>query len=317
MPQLISLFILFMIESLVSPVQANVSQDVLQNRIEGIDYYYAGDSLKRHWAKLHALDMISYPTSENIGRLLAPYLETELESGALPSDFDGDYSYLARQVQESWRLLHAGQYKDAYNLADSLGLAGVQPKLRSLAIYCHYFVLSHQARLAIFSALVKEVEYIQTRYNVENTEIYLLKALAIGLYGQEMNPIVAFAKGLGGKLKYNIYKAAELSPGNVEAIMLKAIFDTEAINYAGSIASKLFYGASKRRAMDYFQQAMHMAPENSLLLLEYGKACLSICKRKELNKAYQILHKLFQIPILDLGDLKNKQTAQLLLSVKS
>lgn len=309
MYKLPSTFLLFIGLLLSSAAQASVGVAQLQNRVEGLRYFYADGELKSQWHKLHADDAIEYPSAENIQALLHPYMETELKQEVLPVDFDGDYSSLALATQQAWRLFHAGQYKDAYALADTLGLAGLLPKLRSLAINHHYFVTSRKERQVTFAALIREIERAQTTYKLESAPIYLLKAFAIGRYGQEINPVSAFAKGLGGKLKRNIYKAAELAPNNTEAIMFKAVFDAEAINYAGSITGKLLYGASKKRARAYFKRAMSAAPDSTALLLEYGKACLYICPRKERGKAYQTLQQLSQIPALDLGDAENKKQA--------
>jgi|GEM_PF-5034982 len=310
MQKLLYSFSLLTLTLLVGAAQASVGKEQLQNRTEGMDYYYAGDSLETHWGKLHSADAIAFPRPKDIQQLLAPYLETELEEEALPINFDGDYTHLAQQVQQSWRLFHAGQYKDSYTLASELGLAGLLPKLRSLAINHHYFVVSREDKKTTFAALIREIEQLQKKYKLENASVYLLKAFAIGRYGQELNPVSAFAKGLGGKLKRNIYKAAELDPSNTEAIMFKAVFDSEAINHAGSITSRLLYGASKKRARAYFQQAIQASPKNTALLLEYGKACLYICPRKERSQAYQTLQQLSQLPALDLGDRENKKMAQ-------
>lgn len=295
---------------LPSLVQASVGEEQLQNRPEGMNYYHAGARLEAQWKKLHAADSIAFPSADNVQKLLSPYLDTPLENEVLPASFNRDFSLLALQVQESWRLFHAGQYKDAYYLANSLGLAGFIPKLRSLAINHHYFVESQKAKQKTFAALIREIEQAQTKYGLESAPLYLLKAFAIGRYGQEISPISAFAKGLGGKLKSNIYKAAELAPDNAEAIMFKAVFDAEAVNHAGSITSKLLYGASKKRSRKYFKLAMQATPQNTALLLEYGKACLYICPRKEREEGYKALQQLSKEPALDLGDLENKKMAQ-------
>ena len=294
---------------LFSAAQASVGEEQLQNRPEGLAYFYAGSELKAQWHKLHADDAIEYPSIESLQALLRPYMGSALQQQALPRDFNGDYASLALATQQAWRLFHAGQYKDAYTLANTLGLAGLLPKLRSLAIHHHYFVASRKQRQLTFAALIREIERVQTLYKLESAPIYLLKAFAIGRYGQEISPVSAFAKGLGGKLKRNIYKAAELAPNNTEAIMFKAVFDAEAINHAGSITGKLLYGASKKRARAYFKRALSASPDSTALLLEYGKACLYICPRKERGKAYQTLQQLSQIPALDLGDVENKKQA--------
>lgn len=309
MHKLLSYVFLLIAPLLLSLAQASVGEEQLQNREEGLLYFYAGEKLKAQWHKLHSDDAIDYPSADNIQILLAPYMGTELEAEALPLNFDGDYTALAIKVQQAWRLFHAGQYKDAYTLANTLGLAGLLPKLRSLAINHHYFVDSRKERQATFAALIREIERVQTKYRLESAPVYLLKAFAIGRYGQEISPVSAFAKGLGGKLKRNIYKAAELEPHNTEAIMFKAVFDAEAINHAGSITGKLLYGASKKRAREYFKRAISASPESTALLLEYGKACLYICPRKKRNEAYQTLNQLSQIPALDLGDVENKKQA--------
>lgn len=295
---------------LANSVQASVGIEQLQNRTEGMAYYYVDDSLEAQWHKLHSADAIAYPSAANIQQLLSPYLDTELEAEVLPTHFNRDYSSLAKQVQESWRLFHAGQYKDAYHLSSRLGLAGLLPKLRSLAINHHFFVTSREDRKATFAGLIREIEQVQAKYRLESASIYLLKAFAIGRYGQEMSPVSAFAKGLGGKLKRNIYKAAALAPDNAEAIMFKAVFDAEAINHAGSITSKLLYGSSKKRSRKNFKLAIQAAPHNTALLLEYGKACLYICPRKEREEGYKTLQELSKTPVLDLGDLENTRMAK-------
>lgn len=313
MPKLFQYTILLCIALFSVVGSASTGEEDLQNRTEGMRYYYAEEQLEQRWPELHNEDSIDFPSEENITLLLAPYLNTELEQEALPPGFDGNYKKLAMDVQQSWRLFHAGQYRDAYHLANTLGLAGILPKLRSLAINHHYFVESKKARKKTFASLIREIEQLQKKYKLELPAVYLLKAFAIGRYGQEINPISAFSKGLGGKLKRNIYKASELAPNNTEAIMFKAVFDAEAVNHAGSITSKLLYGASKKRARDYFMQAIEKTPNNTALLLEYGKACLYICARKDRDNGYKILQELTQVTAIDLGDEQNKKMAQQIL----
>ena len=98
--------------------------------------------------------------------------------------------------------------------------------------------------------------------------------------------------------------------------MFKAVSDSEAINYAGSLTSKLLYGSSKKRALEYFAKAIEKSPNNTALLLEYGKACLYICKRKERGNGYKILQQLTNIHAVDLGDVQNIRMAQELLDKK-
>ncbi len=296
---------------------AHSGDELLSNREEGLRFWYAGEQLQQQWPQLHHADGIPFPDQDAIQTLLQPYLGGELEAEVLPAEFRGNYAALAAEVQQAWRLFHAGQYKDAYQYADRLGLAGLLPKLRSQAIHHHYFLPSRKQRQTTFAALIREIESLQKRYQLESPAIYLLKAFAIGRYGQEINPVSAFAKGLGGKLKYNIYRAAELAPENIEAMMFKAVFDAEAINNAGSVASKLLYGASKQRARKYFQRALEHAPGYSALLLEYGKACLYICPRKQREQGYVVLQGLAELPELDLIDVENKKIAAQILRARA
>lgn len=309
-----AIILIFMLLNLsVTSVRADEGEQWLTNRNEGLVFSYAGASLQQNWEQLHRADGIPFPSQTTIEELLYPYLSTELESEAIPTLYRHDFEELSKQVQQSWRLFHAGQYKDAYSLANKLGVAGLIPKWRSLAIHHHYFLESREAKQVTFAALIREIEHLQKRYSLELPEIYLIKAFAIGRYGQEINPVSAFAKGLGGKLKRNIYMAAKLDPANTEAMMFKAVFDTEAINHAGAVASKLLYGASKKRALNYFSNALASAPTNTALLLEFGKACLNICKKKHSDRAYLALQELIETPSLDLGDEENKKMARQIL----
>lgn len=282
----------------------------LKNVSSGLNYYYEGNELRRHWSILHSNDSIPWPSSESVKNQLTPFLANIVDNTALPDNFNGNFGEVANSLQEAWRLFHAGQYQASYKLSSTLGVAGLIPKLRSLAIYHHYFESDKKQRKKTFAALIREIDSLQKRYHLEDPAIYLLKAFAIGRYGQEINPISAFAKGLGGKLKRNIYRAAELAPENSEALMFKAVFDAEAIRYAGGVTSKMLYGASKKRSLDNFERALSRSPKNTALLLEFGKACLHICKKKQRSKGYELLQNLVRMKPTDLGDVQNKKMAQ-------
>ncbi|MGM0563195.1 MAG: hypothetical protein ACQES2_02600 [Pseudomonadota bacterium] len=292
--------------ALCSTAQAEVylGEELLQDYPDGMEFYYEGEALRENWDNLHYRDSVEYPTAENLAELISPLFGTEYQDQALPDNFDGDFSQLAPKVAEAWRLYHAGQYKSAYELADTLGLAGTLPKLRSLAIHHHFFVPPGDERKEAFRGLIRHMETIQSRFDFETPAFFLLKAFAIGRYGQEINPVSAFTQGLGGKLKKNIDTASEMAPKNVEAMMFTAVFHSEVTQHAG-FAGRMLYGSNRGRALESFEVAASESPEGTALLLEYGKACLELCKKDAEEQSAQILNQLLSVKPKDMTDLQN------------
>ncbi|EDY87279.1 putative tetratricopeptide repeat family protein [gamma proteobacterium HTCC5015] len=310
-------FILIALLALANTARGDVylGADLLQDYPEGMQYYYEGEQLQKNWGKLHYRDSVDYPSADQLSALLSPFFGTEHQDEALPDQFNGDFSQLAPRVAEAWRLYHAGQYKSAYELADTLGLAGALPKLRSLSIHHHFFVPPGDARRDAFAGLIKHMERMQEKFDLEMPAFYLLKAFAIGRYGQEINPVSAFTKGLGGKLKKNIYRAAELAPNNVEAMMFKAVFHSEVTQHAG-FTGRLLYGSNRDRALEDFEAATSESPQSTALLLEYGKACLKLCEKNPEQQSAHILHQLVSIPPKDMTDQQNIQLGKQVLEKK-
>lgn len=295
-----------LILSISNNVYANEARSgagLLRNYAEGMPFYYRGNELEKNWPRLHHRNSIDFPSESYVTGFYTMF----------PKQDEGDKQEIAMKLQHSWRLFHAGQFKSAYKVVENLGLIGLLPRLRILAIHHHFYIEDKVLRRNAFKALIREVERIQNQFEYEIPALYLLKAFCIGRYGQDINPISAFAKGLGGKLKKNIDRAAELAPSNIEAMMFKAVFHAEVISYIGNMTGHLLYGASREKSLMYFNQAMSGDKLNSTVLLEYGKACLKICKDENKQHGMDMLIALTKIKPIDIVDIKNIQLAKTLL----
>ncbi|MGA8055049.1 MAG: hypothetical protein WCA12_14520, partial [Burkholderiales bacterium] len=178
-------------------------------------YVYEGAALKKNWDRLHRGDCEPFPKSE--------------------------------EVQEAWRLYHAGEFQKAAALGQSLGGGGAHVASKATTIYATYLEKADAKRLKLFEeAMGLSEEAMQAHPKDANAHYFY--ALAAGRYSQGISIVKALAQGLGGQVKDALTTALKLQPKHADAHIALGAWHAEIIGKVGSMVGKLTYGASKDAA---------------------------------------------------------------------
>jgi hypothetical protein len=201
-------------------------------------FTYAGDTLKKHWDRLHAGDREPWPK--------------------------------AAAVQEAWRLFHQGKFADAVAAGLEAGGAGLTAANKAQAIYANGVEPKEPARLALFEEVMHRAQ-AQATEQPKNANAHYLFAYAAGRYSQRISIGKALAQGYGGRIKAALERAIDLQPKHADAHVALGAFHAEIIYKVGALVGGLTYGAKRDAGESHYRTALKLAPESPIALLEMAR----------------------------------------------
>lgn len=220
-------------------------------------YVYEGAALKKNWDRLHRGDCEPFPKSE--------------------------------EVQEAWRLYHAGEFQKAAALGQSLGGGGAHVASKATTIYATYLEKADAKKIKLFEEAMGLSEEAM-RAHPKDANAHYFYALAAGRYSQGISIVKALAQGLGGQVKDALTTALKLQPKHADAHIALGAWHAEIIGKVGSMVGKLTYGASKDAAVEHFQKAIKLNPDSPIARVEYANGLALLFgkdKMKEAEKLYE------------------------------
>src|SRR4029450_5682443 len=105
-------------------------------------FAYAGDGLKKAWAKLHAGDCEPFPDDKRVAILL------KAAGKAAPKGLDAPA--LAIALQDAWRAFHRGDFKAAFDAGERVGPIGASVAVKALGIHATHLVDNEAEKLKRF-----------------------------------------------------------------------------------------------------------------------------------------------------------------------
>jgi len=236
---------------------------------------YPGDKLSRAWKKLHLGDCEPWPDKARI-LILEPDHE--------------DPEAAAETLADAWRAYHRGDFAQAVDTAEELGLIGHAVANKACGIYADYLEEDESTKLAIYQAGIKRAEEAVKTYP-DDANAHYYHAFLLGRYSQCISIAQALAQGVGGKVKASLEQALRLAPDHAEAHTAMGLYHAEIINKVGKLVGSMTYGASADKAMKHFEMALKLTPDAPIANLEYGNGLYLLYGDKRLdesNAAYQI-----------------------------
>ena len=116
----------------------------------------------------------------------------------------------------------------------------------------------------------------------DNVEALVQLATSIGLLAVDSGPLDAHFSGLGKKVRDNLERALEVDPNDPWALSILGGWHMEVVRKGGRVSARLFYGASRKKGLEYFDRALEIAPD-SIPILQRFAALLVATKNKDLR----------------------------------
>lgn len=113
-------------------------------------------------------------------------------------------------------------------------------------------------------------------------------AHAMGRYAQTIGPAKAISRGYVSKIRKSLEEALALDPEMAAAHLSLATWHAEAIAGAGLVA-RLTFGASKKRALSHYEKALLLAPDETVVYVEYANGLLHLNRKKNRERARELL----------------------------
>ncbi|NQV20460.1 MAG: hypothetical protein HQ511_03485 [Rhodospirillales bacterium] len=125
----------------------------------------------------------------------------------------------------------------------------------------------------------------------DNLEGHLQTVNALGHISRVEGHVESHFKGYAKIAKKHLKRAKKIGPDNAWTHALYGAWHAEIAVHAPKFIAFAYYGASKKRALRYFERSIDLDPENPVLLAEYGNAILMIDWQGNRGKARELYEK--------------------------
>ena len=127
-----------------------------------------------------------------------------------------------------------------------------------------------------------------------NALAHLQAAQALGLYAETLGPLRA--GGHVRKVREGMEKALELDPNLAEAIYSLGSWHAGVVIGAGGLIARITHGATARKAIAYYDQALERAPDMKEGLYEAAHRLLAINPKRHRQRAREWLNRAIAVP---------------------
>ncbi len=206
----------------------------------------------------------------------------------------------AQLIEEARTVYSEGRFTEAADLARAIDTSeGYALAANSLAIY-GYYLAPDSEKEGVFRRAA-ELARKAIRLDATNPEAHLQLAHAIGRHGQVIGILEALNEGHAGQVHDAIQEALRLAPDRATAHLSLAAWHAGAVSMGGFFAA-LLYGANEEDALAHFKQALELAPQDKVVLLEYALGLLGLDAIGNREKARDLLERAISLPSKDAHD---------------
>ena len=239
-------------------------------------FAYAGDGLKKAWARLHAGDCEPFPDAKRASTLI------KAAGRSAPKGMDP--ATLAATLQDAWRAFHLGDFKAAFESGHKLGPVGASVAAKALGIHATYLVDDDAEKLKRFEQAAGLAEAaIQALPDEANS--HYRHAFALGRYSQGLSIAKALKQGIASKVRTSLDTALELAPRHAEAHTALALYHAEIIGKIGAMIGGLTYGAKASEAESHIKTALKLTPDSPIAHIEHGNVLMLLHGEKREDEA--------------------------------
>jgi len=243
-------------------------------------FEYAGAKLKKAWGRLHRGDCEPFPDAVRVEALLAL-------APSLAGQVAGDAKGIAEQLQQAWRLYHAGDFRGAFDAGIALGPLGAVVASKAQGIYANYLEDDEERALEMYMDAARRAEQAASVLPGEANAHYQ-RAYNLGRYSQGISIAKALAQGLAGKVKDSLERTLKLAPDHAEACTALGMFHAEVIASVGGVVGGLTYGAKKDTALELFERSVALHAESAIARMEYANGLLALFGDRRQDQAVEL-----------------------------
>ena len=222
---------------------------------------------------------------------LATFIVGATGMTAEPADADDVYAPVRAAFAE-------GRYREAADLAETVGNAtGYALAAESLAVEGHYLAGDEQRPSLLQRAM--HLAERAVRLAPEDPEAHFQLAHAVGRYAQSISPMKALRQGYAGRSRAAIEAALRLDPDMVHARVSLGSWHADVVARAGRFIARTAYGATRKAAIENYERALELAPDDKIVLAEVARGLLALDRREHRVRARELLSSAVGMPSED------------------
>ena len=177
---------------------------------------------------------------------------------------------------------------EAAEIGEALGTSeGYALAAESLAIHGYYLAAGDEQPELFARAISAADEAI--RLDPGNSEAHFQSAHAIGREAQTVGVMEALNRGYARRTREAAEAALRLDPDMAEAHLTLASWHAEIVNKMGGLVARVTYRATRRNALDYYEKALELAPDEIGVYLEYANGLLLLNRNRNREQARELL----------------------------
>lgn len=229
-----------------------------------------------------------------------------LAAGCIALALAGATPAQAQTIEDAQAQFDAGEFVaaadtgEAAGTSDSLALAA-----ESLAIHGYYLAAEDDKELVFERAIELAKQAIAA--DPDNAEAHHQASHALGRYAQTIGVVKALGDGYAEKVRAEIDAALALDPDFMESHLSLASWNAEIVASAGFMADFL-YGATEEAALEHYQIAYGLAPDQKGVGAEYANGLLLLDDEANADQARTLLEHDIALPVATAyGELLHKR----------
>lgn len=250
--------------------------------------------IKANWPRMMRALQVPYPSPE--------YLKLRFEKfpafkQSYPG-FDGNFEKLSAEVIDIWRLFLRGDFQDAMNAGEKLGVAGRIPGKLGQIMYAIYLEPNLEDKHMLLQDAANVVrEYGSSldmmKKDKEFQDDYVMirigYAYAIGRIAEDVPIPVAIGRNYVFKVLGAANDILDLQPDNPLGLAFRAGIDANVMRKVGKATGRVTFGAKTTDVNNYFDRALKAVPDVAVIRYEYANAMLYMNKKRQVDEALKQL----------------------------
>ncbi len=194
-----------------------------------------------------------------------------------------------------------GRFVEAAELGEALGTSeGYALAANSLAIH-GYYMAAEDEQPELFARAIRAADEA-IRLDPDNPEGYFQSAHAVGREAQTVGVMEALNRAYARRTREAAEEALRLDPEMAEAHLTLASWHAEIVNKMGRLVAGMTYRASRRDALEHYEKALELAPDEKTVYLEYAKGLLLLNRNRNREQARKLLVRAVEVPSRDAYD---------------
>ena len=230
------------------------------------DYAFEGDALEASWEDLHTGDKEPYPEDEALA--------------------------------DAWRAFHRGDFQQAVELADAVGIEGHAVANKATGIYATYLEENSNRQVGLFKEAIDRAEAAIDAFP-DDANAHYFHAFNLGRYSQSISIVKALSQGIGGKIQTSLQNALNLEPAHAEASTAMGMYHAEIVSKVGKMLGKMTYGASPGKAIQCFDQSLELTPGSPIAHIEYGNGLYLLYEDDRIDDVSDVYIKASELEPMD------------------